>query len=212
VRRQPAEGRDAAVSQWLRQVATEPFDLERGLVRVHGLRLAADERVLVFMAHHSVCDGVSQQILMAELESGYRSELTGEIPDASWPQSDRAALAYWRHQLADLPELDLHPDRAGAIRAPFRAGSVSVHIGADLVTAAERVGRSENATVFMVLLAAFQAPGHPPARVPDPAQVVVLGRLPLNVGGGNDMAALPDPAAADAVAGTGAVSPTIGGT
>lgn len=139
------------------QVAEQPFDLAAGpLVRVHGYRLGHHERLLVFVAHHLVCDGVSLQVLLSELDPAYRQELAGTAPEPLAARPRPQALDYWRTQLAGLPTLDLPADRPRPAHPTFRAGSVPVTIDRELVTAAEHLAGAEHATLFMVILAAFQ--------------------------------------------------------
>ncbi|MGD0554665.1 MAG: amino acid adenylation domain-containing protein [Streptosporangiaceae bacterium] len=140
------------------QVAAGPFDLEHGpLARLHGIRLADGERLLVFVAHHLVCDGGSMRVLLADLEVAYDGAAAG-APTMEAPTAEAApgALEYWKTQLAGLPELDLPADRQRPARPTFRAGSVRVALPAELVAAAEDLGRQEKATLFMVVLAAYQ--------------------------------------------------------
>jgi amino acid adenylation domain-containing protein len=147
----------AAAREYAGAVAAEPFDLGRGpLVRVYGCRLAGTSRLLVFVAHHLVCDGGSMQVLLSELDAAYRGEIGGVAPEPAPAPADPAALAYWRECLAGLPDLDLPADRVRPARPSFRAGSVPLTVPADLVAEAERLGRHEHATLFTVLLAAFQ--------------------------------------------------------
>ncbi|SBT65696.1 Non-ribosomal peptide synthetase component F [Micromonospora sediminicola] len=149
--------RAAAAREFAERTAAEPFDLRRGpLVRVRGCRLADDERLLVFAAHHLVCDGASLRILLRELDAAYRGELTGVLPEPPPVPVDPTALAYWRAHLADLPDLYLPGDLTRPAPPTFRAGSVPLSLSDDLVDTAEVLGRAENATLFMVVLAGFQ--------------------------------------------------------
>lgn len=142
------------------QVAAEPFDLERGpLVRVHTYRLADDERLLLFVAHHLVCDGGSMRVLLAELDAAYGGGLGGLGGAAADPVPEPAApgaLDHWRTHLAGLPELDLPADHARPAYPTFQAGSVPLRVPAELVADAERLARGEGTTLFTVVLAAFQ--------------------------------------------------------
>ena len=127
---------------------------------MHAFRLADDERLLVFVAHHLVCDGGSMRVLLTELDRAYRGELAGGpvdvVPSPGPAPARPGALDYWRTALAGLPELDLPTDRGRPVDPTFAADSVPLTIGPDLVAAAERLGRAERATLFMVLLAAYQ--------------------------------------------------------
>jgi amino acid adenylation domain-containing protein len=157
LRQLPQPEREAAAREHAERVAAEPFNLAAGpLVRLHGWRLSEDERLLVFVAHHLICDGRSMQVLLAELEAAYRGELAGQVHDITTAPLNEPSLAYWRSQLIGLPDLDLPADRARPVSPSFRASSIPVMVPGDLVAAAEELGRAENATLFMVILAAFQ--------------------------------------------------------
>ena len=143
--------------QHAEQAAAEPFDLERGpLVRAHGYRLGAHDRLFAFVAHHLACDGASMNVLLAELDAAYRGDLTGVLPDAAPAMADPSALEHWRSRLVGLPDLDLPADRGRPVEPSFLARSVPLSVPADVVAAADDLARQESATTFMVALAAFQ--------------------------------------------------------
>jgi amino acid adenylation domain-containing protein len=163
VRHLPHGQRYAEAVRLAERAVAAPFDLSRGpLVRVSGYLLGEQEHLLVFSAHHIVCDGASLRVVLRELEALYQA---GELPSAA-PEPvaspvgdslvDDSALAYWRSQLAGLPGLDLPTDHARPAQPTFRAATAPVHLAEDLVVAAERLGREENASLFMVILSAFQ--------------------------------------------------------
>jgi amino acid adenylation domain-containing protein len=157
LRHLPQARRRTAALEHAARVAAEPFDLARGpLVRVHGCRLADDERMLVFVAHHLVCDGGSMRVLLAELEAAYRGELQGVAADPALAPADPSSLDHWLTRLAGLPGLDLPTDRPRPAQPTFEAGSVPLTMSAELVAAAEQLARSEGTTLFTVVLAAFQ--------------------------------------------------------
>ncbi|WP_282785898.1 non-ribosomal peptide synthetase, partial [Nocardia sp. CC201C] len=163
----------------LRAIARVGFDLtvEPGL-RIELLRVAAHEHVLVVVIHHIAADGWSLAPLLADLSTAYTARLSGHGPDWSplpvqyadysvWqsealgdatdPDSAAAAeLAYWRDQLADLPdELSLPYDRPRPAVQSFRGAKVAVTIDAAVHTELLRLARDTDATPFMVVHAAF---------------------------------------------------------
>ncbi|HEX6501150.1 MAG TPA: amino acid adenylation domain-containing protein [Micromonosporaceae bacterium] len=158
LRHLPAQQRWDTAERLADQITAEPFDLGRGpLIRVHVIRVDDEEHVLVLVAHHMVCDGESVRVLLRELDIAYEGgELPGAEPVAVPPKVDEATYQYWMSRLANLPALDLPTDHGRAAQPSFHAGSVPLTLPEDLVVAAERLGRQENATLFMVLLAAFQ--------------------------------------------------------
>ena len=63
---------------------------------------------------------------------------------------------YWRVALANLPNLELPTDRPRPAAASYRGGRVEIEIPEPLVRSLKALGRRENATPFMILLAAYQ--------------------------------------------------------
>jgi len=157
----------------LEDEARTPFDLERGpLWRPTLLRLGSRDHALIVAMHHIVTDGWSMNVLVRELAALYEacaenrdsplSELPIQYADyAVWQRRwleggelDRQ-LAYWRRQLDDVKPLDLpadHPRRASQSHAGARVRSL---LEADLTNRLRELGRSEGATLHMVLLAAY---------------------------------------------------------
>ncbi|MCP4661115.1 MAG: amino acid adenylation domain-containing protein, partial [bacterium] len=66
-------------------------------------------------------------------------------------------LAYWRQQLAELPVLDLPCDRPRPALQSFRGTSHSFRLPAELHQDLHKLSREQGTTLFMTLLAAFQA-------------------------------------------------------
>jgi amino acid adenylation domain-containing protein len=66
-------------------------------------------------------------------------------------------LAYWREQLADAPALlELPTDRPRPAVQTYRGASVPFELSLELLERLQALGRSEGATLYMVLLSAFQ--------------------------------------------------------
>ena len=162
-----------------RDEATRPFDLEAGpLFRALLLRIADDEHLLSVTMHHIVSDGWSVGLLVRDVGRAYAAALAEPKADAAdllpplastyldWARADRAAsrdpragrhLAFWRDTLAATPPVLLPADRPRPAMRSDRGATVPVRIPRALTEAAERFARDEGATLFMVLLAAFDA-------------------------------------------------------
>ncbi|MFJ8011036.1 amino acid adenylation domain-containing protein [Streptomyces sp. NPDC096339] len=155
--------------------AAAPFDLGSApLLRARVVRVADDEHLLVLVLHHTVGDGWSMPVLWRELSGAYASLRRGErpvLPDlpvqygdfAYWQQrrladgEADAGIAHWRAALAGLPALELPTDRP---RPQVRSGAGDAFVFEVPAELAERLGalaRERGATLFMVLLAGFQA-------------------------------------------------------
>jgi amino acid adenylation domain-containing protein len=156
--------------------ARRAFDLHRGPVaRALLLRLGAEEHELLFCCHHIAFDGWSVGILGRELGALYSAGAAGrpsplaapafQVGDfAVWQrrwlagEALEAQLAYWRERLAGIPAaLDLPADRPRPPVQSFRGGSVALALPAALGAALRGLARSEGATLFMTVLAAFSA-------------------------------------------------------
>jgi amino acid adenylation domain-containing protein len=171
-----ADEREAEVGRRAADDASRPFDLAAGpLFRAALLRLAEREHVLLVCMHHSVSDGWSMGIFQRELLALYAAfregrpsplaELPVQYADfAAWqrgqlqgPALDRQ-LAYWKERLAGAPALlELPTDRPRPAVQSFRGARVPVALSGALLERLEALGRREGATLYMVLLAGFQA-------------------------------------------------------
>ena len=160
----------------IREEAQRPFDLTSGpLLRATLLRLRPDEHVLLLLIHHIVTDGWSMSVLFKEISQLYEAAIAGRpsplpaltMQYAGFVRWQRAALtpdrlasqlAYWRAKLAGAdPVLELPTDRA---RPPVRTARGAVQrqvFPRALVDRLKAVGRATNTTLFMGLLAGFQA-------------------------------------------------------
>ncbi|HEX8391103.1 MAG TPA: amino acid adenylation domain-containing protein, partial [Longimicrobium sp.] len=165
-----------------RRIAAESrasFDLSAGpLLRATLFRLRPDRHVLLTVAHHTASDAWSTGILYRELTALYEAFSRGEpsplpplaIQYADFSAWQRAWLAgetleaqtgYWRDQLHGAPAtLDLPTDRPRPAVQDLRGGTYFFALSPEAAQGARALARTENATVFMVLLAAFDAVLH----------------------------------------------------
>jgi amino acid adenylation domain-containing protein len=167
--------REAAVRRRAGEEAARPFDLSAGpLFRASLLRLGDDDHVLLLSMHHVVSDGWSMGVLFRELSALYAAYREGgesplpELPVqyadyAVWQREQLAGealdrqLSYWRERLAGAPELlELPTDHPRPAVQTFRGASVPVELSLELLERLQRLGRNEGATLYMVLLSAFQ--------------------------------------------------------
>ena len=168
--------REAEALRLAQESARRPFDLERGpLLRALLVRLGAEEHLLVLTLHHIVCDAWSLGVLLRELGAlyeAYREGLgspLGELPiqyaDFALWQRERLTgelldreLGYWRGQLGgELPVLALPTDRPRPAVQGHRGGRRALLLPELLTEKLKTLGRQEGATLFMTLLASFQA-------------------------------------------------------
>ncbi|MEO8429878.1 MAG: amino acid adenylation domain-containing protein [Acidobacteriota bacterium] len=172
----PAEGREQEASRLVSLEASRPFDLASGpLLRAKLFGLDEESHVLVVTTHHIVSDGWSIDIFMKELALLYEAFRKGQpspLPDLPIQYADyalwqkkwlrgevlEAQLDYWRKQLAGIPALlGLPTDRPRSAVPSYRGASVSAILAPGILQGLKALARQESATLFMVLLAAFQA-------------------------------------------------------
>ena len=146
----------------------EPFDLDEGpLLRATLVRLDDEEHLLCLVVHHIVADGWSLGLMCEELGALYRAAAVPPLPIqyadyALWqrrgPNDDvDRRLDYWRGRLAGVPELDLRGSRP---RLPVRTShgaTLRKRLPAVLCEEVARFARTQRATLFMTVLAAYQA-------------------------------------------------------
>jgi amino acid adenylation domain-containing protein/natural product biosynthesis luciferase-like monooxygenase protein/non-ribosomal peptide synthase protein (TIGR01720 family) len=171
----PEQITEASLLARVRSISMAPFDLRRDrLLRVALLRLGPQDHVMVVVMHHIVSDGWSVEVLIREVTELYRAFSEGRAPELpklpihyadyaawqrSWLQGEvlERQLTYWLGQLAGAPPaLELPTDRPRPATASFRGDCVDFQVPVEMTAALTRLGRGEEASLFMVLLAAYQ--------------------------------------------------------
>ncbi|MBV8859294.1 MAG: non-ribosomal peptide synthetase, partial [Acidobacteria bacterium] len=170
------ELREAEARRLIGEESLRPFDLARGpLLRATLYRLGQEKHALLLAVHHIVSDAVSMATLVREVAALYEAFAAGRpSPLAPLPiqygdyavwQRDWLAkgeiegqLAYWREQLAGAPAaLELPTDRPRPAVQTFDGAAHHFRLPKGLTDALVALGRREGATLFMTLLAAFDA-------------------------------------------------------
>ncbi len=180
LRHVPADRREAEVLRLATEEAQRPFDLARGpLLRATLLQLAEDEHVALFTTHHIISDGWSGAVLTREVAQLYAAFAGGQpsplapLPiqyadfaawQRAWLQGQvlETQLSYWKRQLGGAggrggPPLDLPTDRPRPAVQTFRGAHQSFALPQQLSDRIKSFSRKQGATLFMTLLAAFQA-------------------------------------------------------
>ncbi|MET0400290.1 MAG: amino acid adenylation domain-containing protein, partial [Longimicrobiaceae bacterium] len=166
-----AEARRLADAAMLR-----PFGLERGpLFRAVLARIAPDDAALLLAMHHAVADGWSLGVLLRELSALYGAFSRGEpspLPELPFQYADFAAwqrgwlvgevlerqVAWWREHLAGAPPLlELPTDRPRSSVRGARGGARAFRLPAAVALSLRELSAREGATLFMTVLAAWQA-------------------------------------------------------
>ncbi|EJN39734.1 non-ribosomal peptide synthase, partial [Pseudomonas sp. GM84] len=165
----------AAVTERREAEAQQPFDLGQGpLLRVTLARLDDEDHQLWVTLHHIVADGWSLNILLDEFAKLYAARCQGleaslaplSLGYADYGNWQRQWLAegesarqleYWKARLGDaLPVLDLYPDQPRSSQQANHAARLNLKVPAKLTEALKGLAREQQASLFMVLLAAWQ--------------------------------------------------------
>jgi len=169
-----ADERQMRLRHELLEEARSAFDLSRGpLVRGRLVRIRYDEHVLLLAMHHIISDAWSMGVLLRELSVLYTAFAGGKadpLPPLPVQYADYACwqrdlvrgqtlnkdLAYWRAQLAGAaPCLELPLDRPRPSTQSYRGDNVQIQIDVDLTRDLRGLAERFDATLFMVLFAAW---------------------------------------------------------
>ena len=155
-----------AARQLAAEDAPRPFDLTAGpLFRVHLLRTGQAEHVLLFTAHHIVCDAWSLDNIVRELTALYRGDALRPLPRQykdfavwhnEWLRSAQGdeGRRYWRRALAaPLPVLDLPTDHRRTTASSWAGRALTIDLGDALTAGLRALATSEGTTVFTALVA-----------------------------------------------------------
>jgi amino acid adenylation domain-containing protein len=161
--------RTAGVLKKITRSFIRPFNLEEApLLRVGVTKI--DERKYVLMAdmHHIISDAASRRILLEDFLDLYEGK---ELPHLRLQYKDysewingptrRAVMKqeelYWLGQFEEeVPVLNVPTDFPRPTVRDYEGGRVFMTIGKEGTTALRKLAMEENATLFMVLLAAFK--------------------------------------------------------
>ena len=167
----------AEAEQWIREEVRRPFNLTgmEALLRASLVRLGANEHWLALNLHHIAADEWSLNVLFHELEELYLAQVEdreARLPELQVQYSDYAAwqrqrlsgdslqdqLQYWKGQLGGAPPMtELMTDRPRGPRPTFAGRTLTRALDADLGPRLKQLAGDRESTLFMVVLAAFNA-------------------------------------------------------
>jgi amino acid adenylation domain-containing protein len=168
------EEREAEAMRLAREEAQQPFDLKQApLFRGKLLRLGELDHVLLFTMHHIISDAWSMGVLVEEVSVLYGAFSAGQpspLPDLPIQYADYTVwqrewleggvleqqLAYWKQQLGGSSMLLLPTDRPRPTLQSQNGATCEFVIGASLTQKLKKLADGQGATLFMVLVAAFQ--------------------------------------------------------
>jgi mycobactin peptide synthetase MbtE len=142
-----------------------PFDLSTDApLRITAVRTAAEEHVLLLVAHHIAWDDGSWRVFFTDLTNAYGgAELAPHraTSASSAPDTTDADLDHWRAIMADPPEpLELPGPAGTAMPTNWRAARSELRLSGDTAQRVIAMARDTGCTPYMVLLAAFGALMH----------------------------------------------------
>ncbi len=167
------DAREAAALAALRGVVDTPFDLAKDAgFRVAVARLAADDHVVLLLAHHIVSDAWSFGVMMADLAPLYEAALDGRAAAlaplalqygdyAVWQRETlqgatlEEKLTYWRGALEGAAELVLPTDFARPATPSFSGARRVRVLPPPLAAALKALAQQHGATLYMALLAGY---------------------------------------------------------
>lgn len=150
------------------------FDIQKGpLWRCVLVTLSPNQTVMLLVFHHIIFDGWSIRVLGNDINKAYAAFLQGEEPSfdklpiqyadyAMWQVESQSEellqeqISYWVGQLKDAPPvLALPTDYTRPAVQQFKGDTQTLHISSQLHSQLKRLGSKSNASLFMVLLSAF---------------------------------------------------------
>jgi amino acid adenylation domain-containing protein len=166
------EAQAAGLKELIEREISYRFDLATGpLLRVQIVRLSSDHHVVIWTAHHIVCDGWSGGLIVNELGKIYSALKANQPAKLDAPNSFRdyvrttegdpaklkQAISYWTEKFAAIPPpLDLPADRPRSPVRTARASTVKHALGAGLQQNLKRFAGQRRTTLVVLLLSAFK--------------------------------------------------------
>lgn len=158
------EAREAELNGIIQQFIRK-FDLSKApLFRVGLVKLATEKHALLFDPHHIITDGTSTNVIVQELIDLYEGK---DLPDlrvqykdfAHW-QNNSTSLEqeeeYWINQFkGEIPVLNLPLDYPRPAIQEFTGSRFTFRLNADLTQSLQKTASEHGATLYMVLLAAY---------------------------------------------------------
>ncbi len=170
-----AEDRKREAERYIDEAACLPFDLTASPpFRVLLISIEPEQHLLLVVMHHIISDGWSRSNLFEELSIIYGALSQGvhdNLPELPLQYADYSAwqrrrqedtvfeehAAYWKSKLAGVPgPLPMPTDLSRPVEESFSGSECSLVIDPELATALKARAQEKNATLFMILLAAFK--------------------------------------------------------
>ncbi|MDZ8086286.1 MAG: amino acid adenylation domain-containing protein [Nostoc sp. DedQUE12b] len=175
LRQLPQAEREIQARRLTTQEAQRPFNLSTdSLLQIKLLWLDDTQYILLLTMHHIVSDGWSIGVLIQEIAALYTaftnnqpsplSKLRIQYADFAywqrqWLQGEvlEKQLSYWQKQLDGISILNLPTDRPRLAVQTYQGARQPLQLSKSLSKALLALGQQEGVTLFITLLAAFQA-------------------------------------------------------
>jgi acyl carrier protein len=172
----PREHRELQAAQIVQIESEKGFDLATdSMLRALLIKVADEDHVFFLNTHHIASDGWSSGVMLNDLASFYSAALDNRADELApleiqyadyavwqrdWLQGEvlDKQLAYWKAELAGAPPLlSLPSDRPRPAVQSFRGAVHESEIPKNLVDTLRLLGRQHGSTLFMTMLAGFEA-------------------------------------------------------
>ncbi len=167
--------RDATVNHLVRLFGLRPFDLAAAPpVRACLVTVGADEAVVTISMHHVAGDGWSRGVMvrdLAQISAAFLEGLASPLTElavqyvdyAVWQrramrsETAQSEVRYWHEELSGAPELlELPWDRPRPDIQSYRGAKLPFRLDAQQTLRVRELARRHGATLYQVILAAFQ--------------------------------------------------------
>jgi len=167
--------REEMLHEIFEEQTQQPFDISIApLFKAILIKIDEYEHVFYFMPHHVIWDGWSFDIFLEELAEHYSAFKENHEPDLSdiaiqytdfsewhnkWVDSDalKNQYEYWYQKLnGELPVLELPFDHPRPAELSFNGAQLGFSIPENIIASLNQIGQEHNATLNMVLLAAYK--------------------------------------------------------
>ncbi len=168
-----ADKRDAEIHTFKKNEVEEPFDLVKGpLFRARIIKMDQEKHLVIFTAHHIICDGWSLEIILQDLSACHSSlmdtasvglqntfqfsEFTQWLRDEQNKSSVTDTESFWLEQFSEnVPTLELPTDRPRPPVKTYSCRQQSMTIQSTQYRELDRLAKENGCTTFSLLLAAY---------------------------------------------------------
>ena len=164
---------DSKIAEILEKDGRSPFDLKFGpLIRFSAIKTSQYDHVIIFTAHHVICDGWSMDVLLKDVSEAYSNLVKGEsvlVPEpmqfSTYANMHRKmlntaeyhdALKYWLNRFKEpITNLELPYDRPRPIFRSYEGGCRNHIIDEDIATRIKIFSKEAGISIFTIYLSAF---------------------------------------------------------